>query len=262
MRSVRTLKNALLAAGALAVFGLQSCSKDAEGLDIPEEARLSQAELQTVMETGQYTGAVDEVLTDLFRNGSPGTAKFADDSCYQANYTETGFTVVFGNCVLNQTGNVNGTLEVVYNTAGSFTAIYKGFVVGTAEVNGTRTFTLTQSGDTGFEFSVTSEMTVVLEDGSTLSESGMRTLQFQWGETLADIRFSISGNWNLNVDDTSYQVTVSTPVSGNLSCGYPVSGVMEISKNGLQVGVDFGDGACDDKVTVRYPNGATEELTL
>lgn len=262
MRRVRTFKNALVAAGALAVFGLQSCSKDAEGVDIPDEAQLSQAELQTIMETGEYTSAVDEVLTDLFQDSNTATAKFADDSCYQATYTETGFTVVFGNCLLNQTENVNGTLEVVYNTAGSFTAIYKGFFVGTAKVDGTRTFTLTQSGDTGFEFSVSSEMTVVLEDGSTLAESGTRTLQIELGEALADIRFSISGSWDLAMDQTSYQVTVTTPVSGNLSCGYPVSGVMEISKNGLQVGVDFGDGTCDDKVTVRYPNGATEVLTL
>jgi hypothetical protein len=263
MKNVFNLNVALAGILALALFGLQSCSNDAEQLQIPEEAQLSQTELQTIMETEEWTGAVDDVLTELFQNGNSTSGKFADDSCYQATYTETGFTVVFGNCVLNQTENINGTLEVVYSEgAASFTATYKGFFVGLAEVNGTRTFTLTESGENGFDFSVQSDMTVILSDGRTIQESGTRTLSFQLGETLADISFSISGSWELSVDETVYAVSVSSPVTGNLSCGYLVSGVMDISKNGLQVSVDFGDGSCDDIVTVIYPNGASEELTL
>ncbi|MDX1332465.1 MAG: hypothetical protein R3252_05485 [Robiginitalea sp.] len=264
-KNASNLRTALLGILALAVFGLQSCSNDAEQAAIPEEAQLSQTELQTIMETEEWTGAVDDVLTELFQNQTAASGKFADDSCYQASYSETGFTVVFGNCVLNQTENVNGTLEVVYNTdvsAASFTATYKGFFVGQAELNGSRTFTLTESGETGFDFSVQSDMTVRLGDGRTIQESGTRTLSFQFGETLADIRFSITGSWELSVDDTVYLVTVSSPVTGNLGCGYLVSGVMDISKNGLQVSVDFGDGSCDNAVTVIYPNGATEELEL
>lgn len=263
MKNVFNLKVALAGILALAVFGLHSCSNDAEGVEIPEEAQLSQTEFQTIMETEQWTGAVDDVLTELFQNGNGTSGKFADDSCYQAAYTETGFTVVFGNCVLNQSENINGTLEVVYSEgSNSFTATYKGFFVGLAEVNGTRAFTLTESGENGFDFSVQSDMTVNLSDGRTIQESGTRTLSFQLGDTLADISFSISGSWELSVDETVYTVTVSSPVTGNLSCGYLVSGVMDISKNGLLVSVDFGDGSCDDVVTVIYPNGASEELTL
>ena len=265
MKNASYFRAALLGILALAVFGLQSCSNDAERATIPEEAQLSQTELQTIMETGEWTGAVDDILTELFQNQTSASGKFADDSCYQASYTETGFTVVFGNCVLNQTGNVNGTLEVVYNTdvsAASFTATYKDFFVGQAEVNGTRTFSLTESGGNSFDFSVQSDMTVLLADGRTLRESGKRTLSFQWGETLADIRFSITGSWELSMDDALYFITVSSPVTGNLGCGYLVSGVIDISKNGLQVSVDFGDGSCDAMVTVIYPNGAMEELEL
>jgi hypothetical protein len=263
MKSVFTFKFAL-GLFTLAVFGLQSCSKDAERPDVPEGAQLSQTELQTIMEAEQWTGVADDILAELYQNENSSSAKFADDSCYQTTYTDTGFTVVFGNCVLNQSQTVNGTLEVVYDTGtggASFTATYKGFFVGQAEVNGTRTFTLTESGENGFNFSVQSDMTVLLANGSTIVESGTRTLEFQLGETLADISFSISGNWELTVEDTVYTVSVISPVTGNLSCGYLVSGVMDISKNGLQVSVDFGDGSCDNAVTVMYPNGATEELT-
>lgn len=265
MIKVFDFRCALVYMMALAVFGLQSCSKDAESPEVPVDAQLTQADLKTVMETDQWTGAVDDILAELFQNGNSATAKFADDSCYQAAYTETGFNVVFENCLLNQTDMVNGTLEVVYNGgsgSASFTATYEGFFVGMAEVNGTRTFTVTESAANGFEFSVVSSMTVELADGRTLMETGTRTLQFQLGETLADISFAISGNWEISDDDTLYIITVTSPISGNLSCGYPVSGVMDISKNGLGVSVDFGDGACDNIVTVIYPNGATEDLTL
>lgn len=265
MKSVFNPKGALAGMLLMAVVGFQSCSNDAERVEIPREAQLSQTELQTIMETGEWTGAVDDILTDLFQNGNSASGKFADDSCYQASYTETGFTVVFANCVLNQTDNINGTLEVVYNTdagAASFTATYKGFFVGLAEVSGTRSFTLSESGENGYDFTVQSDMTVRLSDGRILQESGTRTLSIQLGETLADISFSISGNWQVSVDDTIYTVSVTSPVAGNLGCGYLVSGVMDISKNGLQVSVDFGDGTCDDIVTVIYPNGAVEELTL
>jgi hypothetical protein len=37
---------------------------------------------------------------------------------------------------------------------------------------------------------------------------------------------------------------------------------MVVNKNGLEVTVDFGDGTCDALVTISYPNGATEEVTL
>ena len=263
MKRVPEFKRALIFLMALTLFGIQSCSKDAERLDTPEEARLSQADLQTLMETDQYTGAVDDILAELFQNGNGASGKFADDSCYQATYTETGFTVVFGNCVLNQTDEINGTLEVVYNTGtASFTATYTGFFVGAAEVNGTRTFTLSESGQNGFSFSVESQMTVALADGRVIQESGVRTLDFQFGETLSEITFGISGSWEVSVDGTTYAVSVSSPLSGNLGCAYLVEGIMDISKNGLQVSVDFGDGSCDNTVTVIYPNGATEEVSL
>lgn len=265
MIKVFEFRSALVGMMALAVFGLQSCSKDAESPQVPSDARLTQTDLKTVLETDQRTGAVDDILAELFSNGIGSSAKFTDDTCYRVSYTETGFTVVFENCLLNQTEMVNGTLEVVYNEgagAAKFTATYKGFFVGMAEVNGTRTFTVSESGDNSYEFSVVSSMTVILADGRTLTESGTRTFQFQFGETLADISFSIRGNWEISEDDTLYTATVVSPLNGNLSCGYPVSGVVDISKNELQVSVDFGDGTCDNTITVIYPNGATENLSL
>ncbi len=262
---LRNFKAGVLAALTMGVFGIQSCSNDAERADIPEQARLSGTELQTVMETEQWTGAVDETLAELFQNGNSTAAKFADDSCYEATYSETGFTVVFGNCVLNQSENVNGTLVVTYATdteTPSFTATYSGFFVGEAELNGTRSFTLIAYGAEGFTLRVESEMTVELPDGTFLAESGTKTTTVEFGESLEEIRFSIEGSWEVTFQNTLYTVSVVSPLEGNLACAYLVSGQMDIGKNGLEVRVDFGDGSCDNIATVIYPNGATEELEL
>jgi hypothetical protein len=261
----QNFKAVLLAVLTITALGIQGCSNDAERANIPEEARLSGAELQTVMETEQWTGAVDETLAELFQNGNSATAKFADDSCYEATYSESGFTVVFGNCVLNQSENVNGTLVVTYAMDAqtpSFTATYSGFFVGEAALNGTRSFTLLNYGAEGFTLSVESEMTVELPDGSLLAESGTKTTTLEFGDTLEEIRFFIQGSWEVTVQNTVYTASVVSPLEGNLACAYLVSGQMAIGKNGLEVLVDFGDGTCDNTAMVVYPNGATEELEL
>ena len=62
--------------------------------------------------------------------------------------------------------------------------------------------------------------------------------------------------------DNAYSVDVTSLLTGNFSCAYLVSGTMDLGKNGLKIGVDFGDGTCNNKVIVTYPNGAKEELEL
>ena len=244
---------------------MQGCSKDAED-QLSQEAQLSQAELQVILDTDAWTSAADEILTDLYMKSSTiTTGKFADDGCYEATYTETGFTVVFGNCLLNGTDNVNGTLEVTYNTVQegttSFTAVYTGFYVGTAELNGSRTYTLSALGEFGFSFEVSSEMSIALDE-MTLSETGTKNIEFQFGDTLGESTFGIEGSWMIVKDGNTYSVVVEDTLAGSLSCAYLTTGRMIIDKNGNNIAVDFGDGTCDDIITLIYPNGATDEVSL
>ena len=244
----------------------QSCSKDAEDQELSQDAQLSQAELQVVLDTDQWTSAADEILTDLFRKSTFQTSgKFADEGCYEAIYTETGFTVVFGNCLLNGTDNVNGTLEVTYKAAeggvASFTAIYNGFFVGAAELNGSRTFTLSESGDLGFTFTVMSEMSIALAE-MTIMETGTKAIEFKFGDTLAQSTFGMSGSWMIINQGNTYSVSVDETLRGSLGCPYLTEGRMKISKNGLEISVEFGDGSCDQIITLIYPDGSMEEVSL
>ena len=62
---------------------MQSCSKDAENDLMAENTRLSQTELTTLLATDQWTGAMDDVLMDLFEKHASVSAKFANADCYE-----------------------------------------------------------------------------------------------------------------------------------------------------------------------------------
>lgn len=245
--------------------GFQSCSKDAE-MDLMSDANeLSQIELRTILEADEYTGLMDEILMDLLEKNTLSPSKIADANCYQITYTETGFRAEFGNCVLNSSDNVNGVLEVTYfenSESASFTVNYTNFFVGAVELNGNRTIDISQPGETNIVLAVQSDMTVSLPEGTVLTEKGSKVLQIQLGGSLGDTTYALSGNWTVSDGDTTYRVEISQALEGNLQCPYAVSGLMDVEKNGLEIGVDFGDGTCDNEVTLVYPGGATEILEL
>lgn len=242
---------------------LFSCSDDAEDNGSLEQ-ELTQTEVQTILETDDIASSVDTALAELFSQDGL-SSKSASDECYSAEYTDTGFTATFNNCVLNGTDNINGTLVVTYgameNTA-EFTATYTDFFIGDIKINGTRTFTITgeETENSGaIAFLVTSNISVEFADGSTISENGTKTfaIVFEEGQ---DTLFNLSGEWTVQVDGNTY--SISGDISKQLNCEHWSSGSMTVNKNGLEIDVDFGDGTCDDKATVTYPNGATEVIDL
>ncbi len=243
---------------------VQSCSEDS----IPggNDQTLTQADLQTILNTDEVAGTADNVLAELFANNAVGKSAKGANDCYSAEYSDTGFVATFNNCVLNGTENVNGTLTVTYevgNETAAFTATYTDFYVGDIKLNGTRSYALTSNLDENtISFTVVSDMTVEMEDGSVISENGTKTLSFTFGETLETSTFTLSGTWQVTVDGNTYVVTTIDDLQGALGCEHLTSGSMNVSKNGLLIAVDFGDGECDDIATLTYPDGTIEEITL
>ncbi|MFX0556986.1 hypothetical protein ACOCEA_09310 [Maribacter sp. CXY002] len=262
MKNVTTiLKNlGVLALGLLVTY---SCSDDAE---TENEVQLTQTEVKAILEADDVSGAVDTVLSELYmNNGTTGKSSSAND-CYSAEYTDTGYVATFNNCVLNGTDNINGTLTVTYNLeseTASYTANYVDFYVGEIKINGTRTYVLSgNSTQNSISFSVTSDMSLILEDGSEIAENGTKTFGITFGDSLETSTFTIDGSWVLFLDGNTYSVTVNSVLQGNFSCSYLNMGAMTVNKNGLAIDVDFGDGTCDDIATITYPNGVEEEITL
>ena len=239
------------------------CSKDEK---YSEDEKLTQTEVKTILETDDAAKVVDGVLSELYMNDGKNAKSGKSNECYAAEYTDTGYTVTFNNCVLNGTDNVNGTLTVVYATSentAAFTATYADFYVGNIKINGTRSYELIGDSEEGsVSFSVTSSLEVVLANEEVISENGTKTFTLVFGDSLETTTYSIDGNWTLQVDGHTYKVVVIDTLEGNFACGYLTTGVMTVDKNGLAVSVDFGDGSCDDMAVLTYPNGAMEDITL
>ncbi|MBC8767066.1 hypothetical protein H4O18_03585 [Arenibacter sp. BSSL-BM3] len=106
----------------------------------------------------------------------------------------------------------------------------------------------------------------VWPDGSAASFTGDRTREWIEGYGSgfwADNVFLISaqGTYTGKTGDVYSRETIS-PLRRELSCRFLVSGVVEVSKNDTSVSLDFGDGTCDAKGMLTFPNGETKEIFL
>lgn len=249
-----------LSLGLTAILFAASCSTDKDDIDIPQDSQLTQSELQAIVETDYIASSIDSTLAQMFYQG--GQSAKSDEECYTVAHTNTGFTATFNNCVLNGTDNMNGTVTITYvgdEENAEFSAVYTDFYVGDIKVNGTRTFEVTIDQNEQISYTTTSDLTIEMADGTIVSENGTKTsaLVFEEGE---DTLWNISGSWTIEKDGNTY--SISGDISRQLNCAYWTSGTMTVNKNGLAIDVDFGDGTCDNKATVTYPNGSSEEISL
>lgn len=244
---------------SVAIFSY-SCSDDDT---VNEEVSLTKSDLQAVLEIDEITNGVDLALFNLNANAES-TGKSYSFDCYTAVYSDTGYVATFNNCVLNGTENVNGTLTVTYDLedqSGSFTASYDDFYIGDIKINGSRSFEFNSNTDSSaLTFEVTSDMIVEMEDGSIISDNGVRATTLFFGEVTTT--FSITGNWTVLYEGNTYNVSVNNALTSAITCSYVSGGDMDLTKNGLTVNVDFGDSTCDDLAILTYPNGVVEEITL
>ena len=275
-KTLVNMKKIYLIASVMAVLALSSCSEDAEvvlnedeiqnedtqsgGEESAEEGDFTSAEVRSIIEMDDTTTMFDTILSDFYYNG--GTAKQSANECYSAEYFENGFIVTFNNCVLNETENINGTLNVSYGVGESsttFTATFSEFFIGTIKINGTRSYTLTVTQEETVSFEINSNINLEYEDGTVISESGTKVLAFVFEEG-QDTLWNLQGTWTYQEGGNTY--TVAGNISRQLNCEYWSQGAMNISVNGLVVDIDFGDGTCDDQAVLTYPDGSTQNVTL
>ncbi|NQZ43983.1 MAG: hypothetical protein HRT65_06700 [Flavobacteriaceae bacterium] len=103
-------------------------------------------------------------------------------------------------------------------------------------------------------------------DGETASFNGTRTREWIegygsgfWGDNV----FLITGNRTfVNRAGNTFEKVVTVPLRRELSCRFIVSGVLEITRNANTANLDFGDGSCDAKGTLTYPDGSSDEVFL
>ncbi|MGB5820488.1 MAG: hypothetical protein WBG90_13470 [Saonia sp.] len=249
------------------LFIVLGCSNDKDNdANTTDQAILSQAEVAQILDTDELSGIADNIITGIFMDNPNGLSAKTQPDCYEADYGDAGFSVTFTDCSIDDAASVNGTLAVTYTSGEdslSFTVSFDNFTVDGIVLNGTRSFSFNGLVEQdAFVFTVTSDMDLTLEDGTLISETGTKTFGFSLMDSLEDSGFTIDGDWTVTLDDNTYMITVDTTLKGNFSCDYLHTGILQISKNGIEVSVDFGDGSCDNLATLIYPDGSMEEFSL
>jgi hypothetical protein len=273
------LKKLQLVVLALLVFS--SCNNEDVTLDDAEV--ISEEQLNSMDEVDLISEEVNGVVEDIYAAdeiASISRSNYVSDylpDCVTITRVITSttkeLTIEFAdNCELRNGNVVSGIINLSY--AKDMEALSKvltfsleDFVFNGVSVEGSSTITRTRSNENGNPQTVAeASYSAVWPNGETASYNGTRTREWIEGYgsgTWGDNVFLITGNATFtNRMGNTWSRAVLTPLRRELACRFLVSGVLEISRNSNTATIDFGDGSCDNKAVITYPDGTTKEINL
>ncbi len=239
-------------------------------LQISDEAELISEEISNI---GENVYTADEILST-----SKGfyTSDYLPD-CVTVTTVVTGTTkektIDFGEgCELHNGNVISGTIYLSYAkdmemARKTIDLSLENFTFNGVAVEGSASIVRMRSNGNGNPQSdAAANFSGLWPDGSSASFTGNRTREWIegygtgfWG----DIVFLISGKGTYTGKEGNVFVKETvTPLRRELACRFIVSGILEISRNDATVSLDFGDGSCDAKGVLTYPDGTSEEVFL
>ena len=188
------------------------------------------------------------------------------------DYGTTGITTTFGTnsitkkgtIVITRTGNVNNLTEAV---------TFNNYSVNGISISGskTRVNTYSQSGTTVTGSSTTnSSNTITLASGTVLKLTSSKkrssniTLDANNKPVSGTIVSEVSSSATYPDGTVLYSYSTSKPITEDVSCSYrkkPSSGTVVIKYLQNNVSIDFGDGTCNNTITIVI-NGVTTTKTV
>ncbi len=200
------------------------------------------------------------------------------DSCAEITHDETNqtITVDFGEgCTSGDELERSGQMIISYtdrrNVAGAvITTTFNDFRVNGNLIEGTRTLTNISDGTLNQRaFRVTVENgKITFEDGTTRTFQGTRTRTHTLEETSQELTITVEGSRSgTNRAGVAFSMEITTPLTFTYSCRQvgvrvAVSGVRELTRDGATTTIDYGNGTCDNEVTITRPDGSTEILEV
>ncbi|WP_299896902.1 hypothetical protein [uncultured Aquimarina sp.] len=243
-----------------------SCSDDdsnnTSAVDITQEDVMKSLEVEKI------SSFIDEMTLDnisMNRSSSEISSKVGKPGCADFSITDTGYTLTFTDCTNEDGETISGAINVsvvMENNTVTTTITFDNLSYAGNSVNGSKSTTYSIDTDAGnFVYAVTSDLSITLADGTTASEQGTKTYTIN-GFGSGDASYTIGGSWIVTLGSDSYSLATDPTLAGTFSCGYITSGTLVMTKNALSASIDYGDGTCDNKATVTYPDGTTEEIEL
>ncbi len=258
------------------VFFFISCSDD----NVNATSNLLPEEVQSVILVDDLTSDINNVIDDdafLIAGKEEVSNKSVVDDCVvrtveidDANGTKT-VTLDFGDgCTGKRGRELKGKIVIEYTEAAnefSKEITFIDFSVDGHQISGTKSVNKIQENASGNkEATHVVNIVTTLSTGEVLTLEGTRVREKIVGsdtEERGDDVYLISGNWRfVNKDGVEVIVTIVDELRREYACKYIVSGLKEISKDGVKSTLDFGDGTCDNKATLTDENGNSSEITL
>jgi len=266
------------------MFTYVSCSTESSGEeDLTSTEVISSTELKYSDETEMVSEELMAIAEDVYTADEIGsTSKMNYASGYMPDcvvvsvvLTQNTKEVVldFGEGCELSTGNiVSGTVNLSYSldleaASNTIEMTLDGFTFNEVAIDGEAQILRVRSNENGNPQGTSNgSFEATWPSGESASFTGTRTREWIegygsgfWGDNV----FLITGKRTyIGRAGNEFVKEVTTPLRRELSCRFIVSGVLEISRLGNSVSLDFGDGSCDAKGTLTYSDGAEEEVVL
>ncbi len=253
--------------------GVWSCKKTEETEPI----------LDDLKQETEVNGFFDEVLTEVdemtFNN--PTKALEEDTSFFSGLGSRTRITYWDGNCRVDSvsytnyvnpnarfTGVKNGVIRI--RICGQYTGqefvrtiTFHNFSINGNLIEGTKI--ITKTANNTFNISLTNGR-ITFTDGTTYTRTLNRTRTWLEGYNtpfqIWDDVYSLEGFANgVNRNGKTYDHQITNDLIFRLNCPWIVQGVVAITVGEKQAVIDFGNGQCDNSVSITY-NGRTYEIQL
>ncbi len=276
------MKNNLFKFFATLFFGgmflFTSCNKEAnestEEVNFTSDNSARAAKMDNVAEGSFNIMEQAFVENETAGRGINQLSLFPD--CTQISVSTQGNSVLvlidFGDsCTLNNGNVVSGSILLDYGplVAGTYTVnyLYNDFTFNNNGVSGGGDFLYEIANQNGNPQSTLNEsITVSFPNTSvTGTRNGLRVSEWVEGVgsgTWLDNVYYVTGNWQTeftNGFDRSGEVT--DVLVRKLSCPFLVSGILQVTQDGVTAAIDFGDGECDNQAVFIY-NGQEYPFTM
>jgi hypothetical protein len=158
--------------------------------------------------------------------------------------------------------------DTILNEGAEYTYTFENLTVGNREIEKTATLTNLGENDEGnweISYEMLSTTTFTRDEVTYVIVREVTGIQewlagFETPET-ADDRFIRNGEGTVTVnEELKFERTV-TDLLIDRSCKYPLSGVIEITRDGETMTIDFGTGECDN-IALVTKDGESEEIEL
>lgn len=229
---------------------------------------ITQDDITKSLEVEKISNFINDITLDnisMNRSNAEISSKLGRPGCADFSVTDTGYTLTFTDCTADDGATISGVINVsvvIENNAFSTTITFDNLNYGGNSVNGSKSTAYSLDTDSGsFIYAVTSDLSIVLSDGTTASEQGTKTYTVT-GIGTADAAYTLAGNWTVTLNADSYSLATDPALEGAFTCAYITSGTLIMTKNDLNASINYGDGTCDNKATVTYPDGTMEEIEL